>query len=347
MKIVVLHNEPGEDAAVDPADVLVQRDAVSAALDDWGHEVSCLSCSLDLATVHRRLLQSRPDAVFNLVESLGGTDRLMTLASMLLDSLQLPYTGAPTEAVLATSNKVAAKESLLAAGLPTPTWFSADGAVACRKIDLAGNMRGSDLGDSRQPSGLCSEVAGRWILKPVWEHASFAMDDDAVIENPRDAMALEALCGDRQRQWGRPFFVERFVDGREFNLSLLAGEVLPAAEIDFATFPADKPRIVGQRAKWVQDSVEYQQTPRRFDFPPGDVGLLEQLAQLARQCWQRFGLRGYARVDFRVDDQGQPWILEINANPCLSPDAGYAAALARAGILFPDAIQRIVDQAFV
>jgi D-alanine-D-alanine ligase len=122
-------------------------------------------------------------------------------------------------------------------------------------------------------------------------------------------------------------------------------QVLPPAEIDFSAFPPDKPRIVGYRAKWQADSFEYQNTPRRFDFPSADGPLLEQLRSLSLRCWALFGLRGYTRVDFRVDRDGRPWILEINTNPCLSPDAGFAAALQQAGIPFETAIQRILDAA--
>src|SRR5690606_34390114 len=94
---------------------------------------------------------------------------------------------------------------------------------------------------------------------------------------------------------------------------------------------------------WDEESFEFGNTPRRFDFPSGDQSLLRRLARLARQCWRLFGLRGYARVDFRVDRSGEPWILEINANPCLSPDAGFAAALAQAGIPFDSAVDRILS----
>jgi D-alanine-D-alanine ligase len=129
-------------------------------------------------------------------------------------------------------------------------------------------------------------------------------------------------------------------------LSILAGpqgpQVLPPAEIIFEGYDADQPRIVGYRAKWDVDSEEFRQTPRSFDFGPDDRPLLAELQALALQCWQLFGLRGYARVDFRVDDHGRPWILEINANPCLSPDAGFAAALARAGIVFSRAVKWII-----
>ncbi len=122
-------------------------------------------------------------------------------------------------------------------------------------------------------------------------------------------------------------------------------QVLPPAEIDFCAFPPDKPRIVGHQAKWDQDSFEYQQTPRRFVFPAKDKPLLSRVSDLARSCWGLFGLSGYARVDFRVDNDGQPWILEVNANPCLSPDAGFAAAVTEAGISYDEAIQRIVNDA--
>ena len=148
--------------------------------------------------------------------------------------------------------------------------------------------------------------------------------------------------------WVVPCFAERFIRGREFNLSVLSGpaepEVLSPAEIDFSAFPAGKAHMVGYRAKWVEDSFEFANTPRRFEFPASDAQLLAQLERLARDTFQAMGLSGYARVDFRVDAEG-PWILEVNTNPCISPDAGFAAALAQSGIRYRDAIARIVEAA--
>jgi D-alanine-D-alanine ligase len=147
----------------------------------------------------------------------------------------------------------------------------------------------------------------------------------------------------------RPCFAEQFIDGREFNISLLADadgcQVLPPAEIDFSAFPAGKPRLVGYRAKWDPTTFEFHNTPRRFDFPPPDGPLVLQIGELAGACWDLFGLGGYVRVDFRVDPDGRPWILEVNTNPCLSPDAGFAAALQRAGIGFDTAVARILNDA--
>jgi len=123
-------------------------------------------------------------------------------------------------------------------------------------------------------------------------------------------------------------------------------EVLSPAEIDFSAFPAGKAHMVGYRAKWVEDSFEFANTPRRFEFPASDATLLAQLERLARDTFRAMGLSGYARVDFRVDAEG-PWILEVNTNPCISPDAGFAAALEHSGIRYRDAIARIVEAALL
>ena len=171
------------------------------------------------------------------------------------------------------------------------------------------------------------------------------LEADNIMEDI-SGQRLEQAMKERAPLLGGTCFAEVFIDGREFNLSLLAGPqgplVLSPAEIIFEGFGADQPRIVGYRAKWDTDSAEFQGTPRTFDFEPGDRSLLAELKHMALQCWQIFGLRGYARVDFRIDDRGQPWILEINANPCLSPDAGFAAAVARSGMSYTQAVEWIL-----
>ena len=327
MHVAILYNQPPADASADDLDVLVQRDAVAASLSRLAHNVSTIPCTLDLDTVHRQLVETRPDAVFNLVESLGGSDRLMPLATVLLEALHLPYTGCRTPAIIDTSDKLRAKSRMIAAGLPTPGWCTVPPVI---------------------PTPASAFVPGTYIIKAIAEHASIGLDDTSVVtvSMPDE---LPALIHDRSRRIGRACFAEQYIDGREFNLSILADEsgplVLPPAEIDFSTLSTDKPRIVGYAAKWHSESDEYHQTPRTFDFPASDAPILEQLIDLAQRCWTLFDLRGYARVDFRLDANGQAWILEINANPCLSPDAGLAAALDQAGIPFDTAIGRILDAA--
>ncbi|MDQ2696149.1 MAG: D-alanine--D-alanine ligase, partial [Pseudomonadota bacterium] len=185
---------------------------------------------------------------------------------------------------------------------------------------------------------------GLWIVKSVWEHASIGLDDAALVP----ARDVAAALARRRGRWGGDWFAERYIDGREFNLALLAGphgpEVLPAAEIVFQDFPPDMPRIVGYAAKWDADSFACRHTVRTF---PGDADrpLLAAMQELALRCWRLFGLAGYARVDFRVDGAGRPWVLEVNANPCLSPDAGFMASANRAGYGFDDVVRRLVEDA--
>jgi D-alanine-D-alanine ligase-like ATP-grasp enzyme/ribosomal protein S18 acetylase RimI-like enzyme len=324
MKVAILHNAVADSGAADERDVLVQADAVEEALGKLGHKTRRIACTLDLESAAESLTADRPEVVFNLVESLGGSDRLAHLAAVFLEDLDLPYTGTLSSALHLTNNKPAAKSRLREAGLPTPDW-------------AVGNAL----------SGI-SPLAPPYIIKAVWEHASLGLDDHAIVR-AGDGSTVADQIESRSRQLGRPCFAEQFIEGREFNLSLVAGgqspHVLPPAEIDFSAFPKGKPRIVGYAAKWEEAAFEFAHTPRTFDFPAADRPLLDTLRTLSIDCWRLFDLRGYARVDFRVDSKGRPWILEINANPCLSPDAGFAAALARADVPLTQAVRWILEDA--
>jgi D-alanine-D-alanine ligase-like ATP-grasp enzyme/GNAT superfamily N-acetyltransferase len=337
LRIVILHNAVAAEDSPSDRDVLVQVAAVETACLELGHRPRRLACTLNFELLEESLVRDRPDVVFNLVESLSDSDRLAHLAAVMLEDLDLSYTGSHARTLHLTNNKPLTKQKLRAAGLPTPDWL----APSC-------------------PPG--SRFSPPYIIKAVWEHASIGLDDHAVVQTG-DGSAVAAQIESRTRQLGCPCFAERFVSGREFNLSLLAAsplssdgsgaegeweaspQVLPPAEIDFSSFPKNKPQIVGYAAKWAEGTFEFDHTPRRFDFPASDKPLLVQLTELAKRCWTLLELRGHVRVDFRVDPAGQPWILEVNTNPCLSPDAGYAAALGRAGISFAQAIERILADA--
>jgi D-alanine-D-alanine ligase-like ATP-grasp enzyme/ribosomal protein S18 acetylase RimI-like enzyme len=323
MQITILHQAVSADAAPDEQDVLQQVAAVRQALLPLGHRVSTIPCTLDLAALDRQLQQHPPDLVFNLVESLAGAGRLIHLPPFLLDARHIPYTGCSAEAIYLTSHKLLAKEKLRAAALPTPAWVSA--TPSCQ--------------------ATAPDASRTWLVKSLWEHASLGMDDGCLLNNTSAQDVAEQLPAFAQRMGGA-CFAEAYIHGREFNLGLLAGptgpQLLPPAEIVFDSFPKDKPHIVGYQAKWATDSFEYQHTNRRFACDASDDALLATMGGLALQCWALFGLAGYARVDFRVDAQGHPWILEVNANPCISPDAGFAAMLTQAGISYEQAVARIV-----
>jgi len=321
-RVAVIYGAVAADAAPDEQDVLVEVDTVQQALTGLGFAPVAVPLTLDLEAVRRRLLHLRPAFVFNLVESVEGLGRLIHLAPALYESLGLPYTGAGSEAMYLTSNKPLAKRLLAAAGIATPE------------------------GVEPATQGLPTPAfAGPYIVKSVWEHASIGIDESSVVE---DARKLAAVARKRQRRFGGEWFAERFIEGREFNLSLLGGpggvELLPPAEMLFRDYPQGKRRIVDYAAKWHAGSFEFCNTVRRFEFDESDRPLLARLEDVAKACWRLFGLSGYARVDFRVDAEGRPWVLEVNVNPCLSPDAGFAAAAARRGLDLPAVLRRIIAE---
>ncbi len=323
MKVVIIHDRMAEKGAnPDQLDVLAQAKAVAQALEDLGHESMRLGLTMDFKAFKVQIERLRPDLVFNLVESVEGHGRLIHLAPTLLELLDIPYTGSPADALYETSNKLIAKKALVQAGIRTPATFLPDGS------------------GHRDPA-----PKGAYIIKSTWEHASIGIDDGSVllVDDPQE------LFGEMERRrqgLGGTCFAETYIEGREFNLSLLASqdgpEVLPPAEIRFSEYPGGKWKIVDYRAKWDHASLEYAHTHRSFEFPEGDQPLLFGLATLAKECWELFGLRGYARVDFRVDKDNRPWVLEINANPCLSPDAGFVAAATQRGIDFTLIVERII-----
>jgi D-alanine-D-alanine ligase len=320
MRVAILHDLLPEKPRPDERDTVAQAEFVREGLLGLGHDASLVPLGLNLDAAAETLGGS--DLVFNLVESVGGKARLLHIAPALLEALGLRYTGCPASALFLTTDKVLTKRLLALRGLPTPAWATV-----------------TDLTSSARVAG------GRWILKSVHEEASVGLEDDAVVE--ASGPKLLTLLAERAPRLGGEGFAEAYVDGREFSVSLLDGEggvqVLPAAETLFVDYEPGKPRIVGYAAKWRADSYEYGHTPRQFGVERTAPLLAHMLGDLARQCWLLFGLRGYARVDFRVDQWNRPWVIEINGNPCLSPDAGFMAAAKEADLSHGDVLRRIVE----
>ncbi len=379
MRVLVVHQAVGPEASQDDQDVLVQAGAVAEALTRLGHEAIIQPAGQSPADLDRLVHRLQPDVVFNLVESFFRKDFFQWWGAGILAELGVPFTGSAEDALFLTGDKLIAKSILREAGLPTPEWIAPDD-VACDWLArweekcLQGqaaedDARRQERSMARVFRRLQERHAERWhrttghdelsdhggsrrafLQKSAWSHASAGLIEQLwpiVTREDFRRLRQELACHCQQLQ--EPWFAERYIDGREFNLSVIAGEtgpiVFPPAEIDFSAFPPEKLRIVGYRAKWDADSFEYVATPRRFVFPAEDEPLLSQLQALARQCWQVFGLRGYARIDFRVDVAGRPWILEINTNPCLSPDAGFVAAAAEGGWSFDRVTEAILADA--
>lgn len=321
MRPVILSSAQPHGCAPHELDDLVQVETVRAALLQLGYDPKPLWLTLDMEAARSTLRMLSPPFVFNLLEGLEGKGSLIHTGPALLDALGLPYTGCSTEALFMCSNKLLAKQLLRLGGLNTPEWVS-------RKDSPPKTLLGSTL-----------------ILKSVWEHASTGLDEGSLV-HPGDATALEKHMEEKAKAIGTEVFAELYIEGREFNVSLLEGpsgpEVLPVAEILFEAYEESRPRIVCYKAKWDPESFQFHHTPRTFEFQDQQE-LLPMLQEMALKCWRIFHLRGYARVDIRLDQEGRPWILEVNPNPCISPDAGFMAAARKAGLDSTEVVARILE----
>jgi D-alanine-D-alanine ligase len=263
-----------------------------------------------------KVKREEPYCVFNLVEAFWGKGELIYFAPALLNSLKIPYTGVPLDALFVTTNKVLAKKMMKFNSLPTADFFS------IKEID--------DLHPQKT-----------YIAKPIWEEASVGISADFIFK-VTDKKKFETIKSLPDTH----YFIEEFIDGREFNVSILTSEkgaeILPPAEMIFSPYFDDKPKIVGYKAKWDVGSEEYKQTNRSFGTLETNPQLLENLIDICRKSWKAFNLKGYARIDFRVDVNDNPYILEVNGNPCIAPDSGFVASARYAGYSEETMISRIL-----
>jgi D-alanine-D-alanine ligase len=311
----IIYNQPRENALADELDVLEQVEYIEHNLNELGVKTYRKGITLDFINEIATLVEEKPDFVFNLVESLNNKGELCYFIPALLNMQNIPYSGNPVEAMFITTSKHLTSRTLKKAGINNPV---------CFLPSQAGNL-----------------IPGKkYIVKPIWEDGSLGITPDSVFTAGPDS--FKSLSGYRDTHW----MIEEFIDGREFNISVLAGangpEVMPAAEMMFHNYDESMPRIVDFRAKWEEGSFEYENTKREFPGEKLDKTLNEKIRAAALSCWHVFGLKGYARVDMRVDSKNNPYVIEVNANPCLSPGSGFASATRAAGYDFTKVLQRVI-----
>jgi D-alanine-D-alanine ligase len=319
--IGIAHNQPVSGAyafSEASADVLAQVEAVERVLDELGHRWVRLPFTRDVNGFIKAIQRGSVNMVFNLCETVDEDPTFSGHPAALLELLGIPFSGSPSMALMVTTDKVMTKRLLDGTKIATPKYV---------------------MYDARGPfyaNGLHYPV----IVKPRFQDASIGIDQEAIFENEEE---LRHALSDLFDRFGS-LVVEEFIEGREFNVSLFgypSAEVLPIAEIDFSEFPAGLHRIVGYSAKWDRASFEYHHTPRKFpqELP---ASLLATLEKTALQCFGLFMLRDYGRVDMRIDDRQRVYVLEVNANPCLSPDAGFAATAEKAGMTYSHLVSSLL-----
>jgi D-alanine-D-alanine ligase len=318
----LIHNVPvasGQAFSEASADIMTQVEAIEEALEDLGHRSVRIPFTREVSGLIARMKETGVKIAVNLCETLDEDPHFVGHPAALLELLSIPFSGSPAVALMLTTDKLTTKQLLKAHGIRTPRYVTYNGT---------GN---TDFHGLEYPV----------ILKPRFQDASIGIEQESIFI---DELSLREGINEFFDRFG-PLLVEEYVGGREFNVSLFgypSPSALPLAEIDFSAFPEGLFPIVGYRAKWDMSSFEYYHTPRKF--PQGLPSSLRQgIEGIALECFHLLMLRDYGRIDMRVDDDGQIHVLEVNANPCLSPDAGFAVAAQQAGMSYTDMVGTLVE----
>ncbi len=298
----------------------VAEEVATALSGDGLHTATLMPTEGDFAELRTRLEATSPMCVFNMCESLGSDARLETAVPTVLELMGIPYTGSPPDALSAALYKDRVKQRLLAAGVPTP-----QGALFER------------------PDAPC-DLPFPLIVKPAREDGSAGIWGRSVVH---DEPTLRERVSELINLFKAPCLVEQYVEGREFNVALLGypqARVLPLQEIDFSDLPEEQPRIVSYDAKWQPGSVEDlgTQPVMHPELPPA---VAARLRRAATEAWRAVGVRDYGRIDIRLSPAGIPYVIDVNPNCDLSPDAGYARAAQSVGIDYPALTRLLVRYA--
>ena len=315
MKIGILYDGASATGLAADSSILACVEAVELSLASEGNQITPIPVFPDAKWVDK-LRRARLDLVFNLCESIDGVAALEPPVIAVMELLALPYTGSSSWTTSLTLRKHVVNAALEKAGLPIPKF----GVV----------RRG----------GAIPNVGFPAICKPAAEDASIGVEQRSVVRNARQLTERVKAMLER---WDE-VVVQRYVDGREVNVGILGDAVLPIAEINFGKMPKGMWRIVTYRSKWEdgcdEDLGSAPQCPAKL---PASVA--SQLRKIAMASWKIVGGHGYGRVDFRLDERGRPWLLEVNANPDISPDAGLARMARVAGIEYGPLVRRICELA--
>jgi D-alanine-D-alanine ligase len=318
MKITVLaHLEHEGDRTHD-----VVVDQVAAALRKRKHTVSVLCVHGDLKKLAAGLVRRKPTLVFNLMETFGDSELGAVGATGLLDLLGVRYTGVGPGELYLQEDKALTKKLLAFDKIPYP-----DFAVFSRNADLETG------GNLRMPL----------FVKPLRMDASIGIDAKSLVRNATDLMKQVVMIHEKVKDAA---LVEEYVEGREFYVGVL-GNVDPTAfqpiEMDFSGMPDGKPHILDSKAKWDEKSTEFKGTKAVLAEVADEVKA--RLQKVALDAYRALRVRDYGRVDLRLTEAGEIYVIEVNASCYLEQTGEFVTAAAAAGLDYPALIEQIVDHA--
>jgi D-alanine-D-alanine ligase len=313
MKIAVLFDGMSALGTNPDGLILESVEAIENSISGWGHDHVRIPVNPDGRWVER-MRRGNFDLAFNLCEGIDGIAAFEPMVISVLELFGIPFTGNSSTTAALCLRKNVVNTLLDRAGLPVPRW--------------ALSRRGEKIGSVGFPA----------ICKPAAEDASIGIEQRSVVRSGR---ALAARLAAMHERWDE-VVVQRYIDGREMNVGIVGDEVLPVAEINFGGMPRGMWKIVSYQSKWITGSEEdLGATPAC----PADIPekLERELKRIALAAWRAVEGRGYGRVDFRIDADGQPWLLEVNPNPDIAEDAGLARMARVAGMDYGALIRRICE----
>jgi D-alanine-D-alanine ligase len=321
---VSITNVSGNVIDLSEVGVVEERERMQEALKQKGYRTSLFNINGDIKRLIKFLEETKFDLVFNLCESLKGQAMNEMHVAGIYELMSVPYTGAATLALGTCLNKVRTKEILDAHGVST-----ARHSLYTRTEEIS-------LDDLR--------LSFPMIVKPSREDASIGIENSSVV---RDIESLRQRVAFVVKTYNQPALVEEYIEGRELNVAIIGNErptVLPISEIDFSKLPPDYPKIVTYNAKWVEGTAEYIGTvgtcPAKLSHE-----VEQRVRDAARKAYTLMEIRDYARVDIRLDASNIPYVLEVNPNPDISRDTGFARSARAAGMTFEDMIEKIIETA--
>ena len=321
MNIVVLHTKDALEPPVDP--VLEQLDA---ALKSAGHETSTAVVDATVEPLVATLTRLKPELVFNIAEAFAGKSALESNVAALLNLLDLRYTGSSPAGLIVAGDKTLAKKVLSFHGILTPEF----GSVYRGAVEWAGDMKFP------------------LIVKPPQEDASLGITQKSVVHDVKELLEQISVL---QLEYQTPVLVEQYIEGREYYVGVLGNanaKALPVMELDFSKFPSGQSKIASWEAKWGDDGDEtgaqFEGTTSLF---PSDLPeeLAARMAQVAIDSFHALRLRDYARIDLRVTDSGEIYVIEVNPNCYLESSGEFSRAAAQDGLTHEALIARIVELA--
>jgi D-alanine-D-alanine ligase len=319
MNITVLTYLDSEDENSTDYEAVVPQ--VARTLRGLGHRVSVLGAHGDVKRLIAGLSRRKPDLVFNLMEMFGDNVFGDIPVTGLLDLLGLRYTGSGPGELYLSQDKGLTKKLLAFDGILYPRF-----AVFSRQqgsFETGGNLR--------MPL----------FVKPLRSDSSLGIGGKSLVH---DAVALMERVTAIRKELNDSALAEEYIEGREFYVGVVGNgqpKALPPIEVDFTGFPEGVPKVLDSKAKWDESSKEYKGTKSVLANLPDE--LRAKLQKVAVDAFRALRVRDYGRVDLRLTDTGDIYVLEVNASCYLERSSEFAMAAAAGGMDYPKLIERIVN----